>query len=254
VVTATASDVSLTQQGYSSFFRVNATDAAQGPDAAKFLVSVMGAQRIAFIYAENDYGRGLRDQMVPALVALGREPVAVIGIEEGAEMYSHIIAPVRDAEPDAVFLAGYETEGYVVLPELREAGITAPFMASDGCFVYDFVDGSGAWAEGAYVSAITPDSKANADSAWWKAYQALESRNPGTYSLAGYSAMTVLAEGVRRADSLDAPEVAEAMRQGPFDTLVGDISYDANGDVADQRIYIYQVRDGEFVQIQPAVE
>jgi branched-chain amino acid transport system substrate-binding protein len=249
VVTPTASDVSLTQKGYTNFFRVNATDAAQGPVDARFLVEGLGAKRIAVVHADNEYGRGLRGQMVNALRELGAEPAVVIEISEGAPTQAEAVAQIRSAQPDAVFLAGYETEGYILLPELREAGVTVPFMASDGCFLYEFIDGAGPAAEGAYVSGITPDSKLAADANWWREYQELEARNPGTYSVAGYSAMQVIAEGIKKAGSFNAAQVAEAIRNLDLETLVGRVSYNAVGDLEEQRIYIFQVRDGDFVQV-----
>jgi branched-chain amino acid transport system substrate-binding protein len=248
VITPTASDPSLTAQGYENFFRVNATDAAQGPTDARFLVNELGAQRIVVVHANNDYGRGLQREIVKALADLGRPAVAVIEIQEAVNSHADVIPGIRNANPDAIFLAGYETEGYILLPELREAGIDVPFMASDGCFLYEFIDGAGPAAEGAYVSAITPDPKVVADAQWWRDYQEVESRNPGTYSIAGYSAMTVLAEGVKRARSLDAMAISQALKQGELTTLVGKITYDERGDLEDQRVYIFQVRDGEFVQ------
>jgi branched-chain amino acid transport system substrate-binding protein len=165
-----------------------------------------------------------------------------------------VLPRIAAANPDAVFLAGYETEGYVLLPEMREAGILATFMASDGCFLYDFVDGSGKWAEGAYVSGITPDPRAVTDQAWWKEYQRLENRNPGTYSIAGYSAMTVLAEGAARAKSLRAADIELVLRSIDLKTLAGDIRFDAKGDLVDQRVYVFQVRDSEFVQVSPVAK
>lgn len=251
VITPTASDPALTQQGFANFFRVNATDAAQGPVDAEFLVKTLGAKRIVVVYARNQYGEGLRDEIVKALDALGQPAVEVLGIEEAADTHAAVLPRIAAANPDAIFLAGYETEGYVLLPELREAGIQATFMASDGCFLYDFIDGSGKWAEGAYVSGITPDPKAVTDQAWWKAYQELENRNPGTYSIAGFSAMAVLAEGVTRAKSLQANEVQQALRQIDLKTPAGQIRFDARGDLVEQRVYIFQVQNGDFVQVSP---
>jgi branched-chain amino acid transport system substrate-binding protein len=252
IVTATASDPALTEQGYRNFFRVNATDAAQGPFDAAFLVNQLKAQRIVVVYAENDYGAGLKEQMVKALESLGQPAVEVIAIKEAADTHAPVIPRIKAANPDVIFMAGYETEGYVLLPELREAGVQATFMASDGCFLYEFIDGSGQWAEGTYVSAITPDPKVVASKDWWNAYQKLESRNPGTYSIAGYSAMMVLAEGAKRAKSLDATAISNALRQGPLSTLVGSLSYDDKGDLKDQRVYIFQVRNNDFQQVLPA--
>ena len=252
VITPTASDPSLTAQGYRNFFRVNATDAAQGPYDADFLVKDLKAQRIVVIYAENDYGQGLKAQVVKALEGLGRPPVEVIGIQEGASTYAPIIPRVKAANPDAIFLAGYETEGYVLLPELREAGIQSNFLAGDGCFLYDFIDGSGPYAEGAYVSGITPDPKVVANRAWWNSYQQLETRNPGTYSIAGYSAMTVLAEGVKRANSLEATAIEQALRSNQLTSLIGSVAYDDRGDLKEQRVYVFQVKNGDFLQVKPA--
>lgn len=249
VVTPTASDVSLTQRGYRNFFRVNATDASQAPVDARFLVQQLGARRIALVHANNEYGRGLRDQMLAALGDLGVQPAAVIEIPEGAPTQAAAVQQVIAAQPDAVFLAGYETEGYVLLPELREAGVTVPFMASDGCFLYEFIDGSGPAGEGAYVSAITPDHRVVTDQQWWKEYQQLESRNPGTYSIAGYSAMAVIAEAAKKAGGFDGARMADAARGLEFDTLVGHISYDAQGDLQDQNVFIFQVQEGDFQQI-----
>lgn len=251
IITPTASDPSLTAQGYSRFFRVNATDAAQGPFDAEFLVNDLGKQRIVVVYAENDYGRGLKEQMVEALNRMARPPVDVISIEEAAGTHAHIISRIREANPDAVFLAGYETEGYVLLPEIREAGIEATFMASDGCFLYDFIDGSGTWAEGSYVSGITPDPKIVADKDWWKSYQQVEGRNPGPNSVGGYSAMRVLAEGVKSAKTLGADDISAAIKQLSFSTLIGDVGYDDYGDLTEQRIYIFRVQDGDFEQVKP---
>ena len=252
VITPTASHPDLTKRGYSNFFRVNATDATQGPVDADFLVNVIGARRVVLVYAENEYGVGLRDEIAHALTGLGQPPADVIAIEEGGATHVSVIPRIKKANPDAVFLAGYETEGYVLLPEMREAGLEVPFMASDGCFLYEFIDGAGKWAEGSYVSGITPDPKVVADKDWWQAYQTLEARNPGTYSVAGFSAMMVLAEGVEQAKSLEAANVAQALRGIDLATLVGRVRYDDAGDLMDPRVYVFQVRDGDFEQVYPS--
>lgn len=187
--------------------------------------------------------------MVAALQDLGIAPAAVIEIPEGAPTQAKAVEQIKALQPDAVFLAGYETEGYVLLPELREAGVVAAFMASDGCFLYEFIDGSGAAAEGAYVSGVTPDPKVAIESKWRSEYQKVEARNPGTYSIAGYSAMAVIAEGARKAGSLDANKLIDAIRSLDFQSLVGRISFDQSGDLKDQRVYIFQVKNGDFSQV-----
>jgi branched-chain amino acid transport system substrate-binding protein len=59
VMTPTASELSLTQKGYTNFFRVNANDATQARIDASFLTDVLGAKRVAIVHTDDPYGRGL---------------------------------------------------------------------------------------------------------------------------------------------------------------------------------------------------
>jgi branched-chain amino acid transport system substrate-binding protein len=251
VITPTASEVSLTKQGYRNFFRVNATDAAQAPALAKFIVEQLGGKRVVVVHADNEYGNGLRDQIANAFKSLNVSPVAIVKIPEAQTTYAKFIAQIKNANPDVVFLAGYETEGMVLLPELRDAGITAKFICSDGCFNSTYVDEAAPASEATYVGAISPDPKIVGDKTWWSDYQKVESRNPDTYSVPGYAAMAVLAEGVKKANTLDARQVADAIRALDLTTLVGKVNYDPSGDLKEQRVYIFQVKDGAFVQVFP---
>jgi branched-chain amino acid transport system substrate-binding protein len=78
----------------------------------------------------------------------------------------------------------------------------------------------------------------------------VEYRNPDTYSVNGYVAMQVLAEGVRKADSLDAGRVADALRSNAVPTLLQDLRFEQNGDLSAPKIWIYQVVNGEFQQVE----
>ncbi len=59
VITPTASEQSLTEKGYTNFFRVNANDAVQAAVDARFLAEHLGARRIAVVHNNTEYGQGL---------------------------------------------------------------------------------------------------------------------------------------------------------------------------------------------------
>ncbi len=88
------------------------------------------------------------------------------------------------------------------------------------------------------------------DAAWFEAYQAVEYRNPDTYSVNGYVAMQVLAKGAELAKSIEADAIAEALRSNPVPTLLDELTFDSEGDLVDPQIWIYQVTDSEFRQIE----
>jgi len=251
VITPTASEVSLTQKGYTNFFRINANDAVQARVDAEFLVNTLGASRVAILHNDDPYGIGLARAVAENLQSMGVEVVTQIQVAVEQSDYSVEVPQVVQANPDAVFYAGYEVECPYLRYALTQAGVTIPFLASDGCFLSATIDESNETAEGIYVSAFGPSPWAAAGDKWIKAYQNVEYRNPDTYSLNGYAAMEVLLKGAEKAGSFDSRAVADAIRSLDFDSLLGHVSYDANGDLKDPTIYIFQVQGGEFVQVFP---
>jgi branched-chain amino acid transport system substrate-binding protein len=251
IVTPTASEVSLTQKGYTNFFRVNANDAVQARADAEFLVNTLKAHRVAVLHNDDPYGVGLAKAVAADLGSLGGEAVTQIQVAVEQSDYKKEVPQVAQAKPDAIFYAGYEVECPYLRYALTKAGVDVPFLASDGCFLSATIDESNETADGMYVSAFGPSPKAIAGDQWIKAYQDVEYRNPDTYSLNGYAAMEVLLNGAAKANSLDGKAVANAIRGLDFDSLLGHVSYDASGDLKSPTIYIFQVQGGEFAQVFP---
>jgi branched-chain amino acid transport system substrate-binding protein len=249
VITPTASEQSLTERGYTNFFRVNANDAVQAAVDARFLVEQLDARRIAVVFNDTEYGQGLARSLKDELVALGAAVVVEIEVEEGQARYEAEVSQIQAANPDAIFYAGYEIEAPYLRTELVRAGVTLPMLCSDGAFLAATIDEADGTAEGMYVSAFAPSPRAVGDEAWFRAYQAVEYRNPDTYSVNGYVAMQVLAEGARQAGTLQADRITEALRRNPIPTLLDDLQFDASGDLVDPQIWIYRVEGGEFQQI-----
>jgi branched-chain amino acid transport system substrate-binding protein len=252
VITPTASEVSLTEKGYRNFFRVNANDATQARVDAEFLVNTLGARRVAVVYNDDPYGQGLGQLIAMELQSLGAEAVVSLQVAVEQSTFVDEIPQIAAAQPDAVFYGGYEVEAPYLRLELVEAGLDIPFLASDGAFLAATIDEAGGAAEGIYVSAFGPSPKTAVDQVWIKEYQAVEYRNPDTYSVNGYSALQVLAEGVNDAGSLDVVQIAGAIRGlTGIETPMGSLSYDAEGDLKDQKIYIFQVQGVDWVQVYP---
>lgn len=250
VITPTASEQSLTARGYTNFFRINANDAVQARVDADFLVNTLNAQRVAVVHNDTEYGRGLADSLVAELQALGAEATLQLEVAEGQARYVEEVAAIQAANADAIFYAGYEIEAPYLRAELAETAVDLPLLASDGAFLAATIDESNGTAEGMYVSAFAPSPRNAADEAWFEAYQAVEYRNPDTYSVNGYVAMQVLADGVRQADSLQVGAIAQAMRGNTLDTILNGLQFNEDGDVVDPQIWIYQVVDSEFQQVQ----
>ncbi len=252
VITPTASEVSLTEKGYRNFFRVNANDKTQARVDAEFLVNSLGASRVAVVYNDDPYGQGLGRLIAGELQALGAQVVVDLQVDVEQSTFPDEIPQIVAAQPDAVFYGGYEVEAPYLRLELVEAGLNIPFLASDGAFLAATIDEASSAAEGMYVSAFGPKPQAAVEETWIREYQGIEYRNPDTYSINGFSALKVLAEGVTKAGTLDATQVAAAIHNlAGISTPMGDLSYNDAGDLQDQKIYIFQVQQGDWVQVFP---
>ncbi len=252
VITPTASEVALTQQGYRNFFRVNAANDLQAKTGAEYLVNKLGAKKVAVLFNDDAYGIDLGKLVAQDLKALGVEVLYTAQVAVEQNRFTDEVAKIQAAGVDAIYYAGYEVECPYLRADLRDAGLAGlTFMASDGCFLAATIDNSDGAAEGMYVTGFAPSPKTAVDQAWVQAYQAVEYRNPDTYSINGYSAMQVLAEGVKKANGMTAAKVADAIRKLDVKTPLGAVQFQDNGDLRTAQIYIFQVKDGQFVQVAP---
>lgn len=252
VITPTASEVGLTQQGYRNFFRVNAANDLQAQTGAEYMVKQLGAKRVAVLYNDDTYGIDLGKLVAEELKGLGAEVPLSLQVLIEQNRFQTEVAKIKDAGVDAIYYAGYEVECPYLRADLRDAGLAGlTFMASDGCFLAATIDNADGAAEGMYLTGFAPSPKTAVDQAWVQAYQAVEYRNPDTYSVNGYSAMQVLAEGVKKAGVLSAAKVSDAIRKLDLNTPLGAVQFQDNGDLRAAQIYVFQVKDGQFVQIAP---
>jgi branched-chain amino acid transport system substrate-binding protein len=252
VITPTASEVGLTKQGFRNFFRVNATNDVQAKVGAEYLVNKLGAKKVAVLYNDDSYGIDLGKLVAVELGRLGAQTTLSLQVKVEQNRFLNEVAKIKAAGADAIYYAGYEVECPYLRADLRDAGLDKlAFMAADGCFLAATIDTVEGAAEGMYVTGFAPSPKTTVDQAWVQAYQAVEYRNPDTYSVNGYSAMQVLAEGARKAGALNAGKIADAIRKLDLTTPLGKVQFQDNGDLRTPQIYLFQVKGGEFAPVAP---
>ncbi len=251
-VTTMASNPAISQQGIETFFRVCPVDSVQGPRDAEFAVQTLGARRISIVHIGGDtYSEGLRDEFTRRAEELGATVVGAHPYEDGAVDFSEIVAQLQAEQPDLLFFSGYYPGGDILLRQMREAGIEAIFLSGDGSFEYGFLREAGKAAEGAYISSLFPDVLATPAMAdWVEEFRETYRFQPGINSPAGYAAMQVILEGIKAAGSTDPAAVATAIRNRTIETPYGPLRYDEKGDLVEQKIPIFVVKEGRFVEWQ----
>ena len=122
---ATSPDLS----GVSSWmFRLSPSDSMTGRKLGELARGQVVRQRVAVVYDNTSYGRGLVE---PFLDGLGLKPVALEPIDPSGDSIDVNIASIARQKPDLVFAVG-TVSGPPVLKALRAHGVNAPVVAGDG--------------------------------------------------------------------------------------------------------------------------
>ena len=236
VISPSATNVTITQQGWTNWHRVIGNDNAQGAADAKFLTSNLGMKAVYVIDDAQDYSKGLADVVKSTLgsVAVGYDEIQVKQTDMSA-----VVAKVQAANADAVFYGGYYTEAGLLIKQLRQAGWQGQFMSGDGAEDPNFVKVAGAAADGAYLSA--PAAPAPAD--FNTKYKALNGSDSGLYSTQSYDATNIFLAALDAGKTSHA-DVNSFIGSYSGTGVIGPISFDANGDITSSTIYAYQVKNG----------
>lgn len=234
-VSSSATNATLTENGWKSFFRGLANDDVQGPSVAKYLVGTAGYKKVCVIQDNTDYGVGLAASITEGLGAAA-DPACAASIKKGDKDFSATVTKISGAQPDAIFYSGYYAEAAPLVQQLRSGGVDATFVSADGTNDPQFVSQAGGSSEGAVLSCPcgpAPDEFATA-------YEELNKQAPGVYSVEAYDLATILVTGIDDG-KLTRPELLEFVRGYSGDGLARHYQWDADGELSSALIWIYEV-------------
>ncbi len=234
-VSSSATNASLTKNGWKTFFRGLANDDVQGPSVAKYLVDTAGYKKVCVVQDNTDYGVGLAKSITAGLGAAA-DPACAASIKKGDKDFSATVAKIAGAQPDAIFYSGYYAEAAPLVQQLRDGNVEATFVSADGTNDPQFVSQAGDAATGAVLSC--PCGPAPEEFA--TAYQELHGQDPGVYSVEAYDLATILATGID-AGKLTRPDLLEYVRGYDGDGLARHYEWDADGELSAALIWVYQV-------------
>lgn len=232
------------------FFRTVFTDAYQGAEAAKFVSENRGIEKVAVLYQQDDYGKGVADAFSKGIEEAGGEVTSSQAYQLGTVNFGSTVGAALKDKPDAIFIGGFYTEAGKIATQIRDSGSDLPIFASDGAASPLFIELAGDAAEGIEVySAFSASDPAAEAAAFVKAFTAKYDKEPSSWAALAYDATYVVADAMTSAESTDRAKVAEAIRntQG-FKGVSGEISFDDQGNrVGD--LTFQRVEDGKFVVI-----
>jgi branched-chain amino acid transport system substrate-binding protein len=238
----------LTEQGFDNVFRTCGRDDVQGQYAANYVIDNNLAQKIAIIHDKSAYGKGLADEFKKELNAKGVEEVMYEAINAGDKDFTALITKMKDAGIDLIYHGGYHTEAGLIVRQARQQGMDATMMSGDALVDKQYWEITGDTGEGTLMT-FAPDPRKSPAAAEVVARFEAEGYNPEGYTLYTYAAIQAFVDAAKKAGSTEPEEVAAALQEGTFETVLGQIAFNEKGDVEEPKYVMYQWKDGQYSEL-----
>jgi branched-chain amino acid transport system substrate-binding protein len=235
----------FTERGLWNTFRTCGRDDQQGVVAGAYLAENFKDAKIAVIHDKTPYGQGLADETKKALNGAGVTEAMYEGINVGDKDFSALIAKMKDAGVSAVYYGGLHTEAGLIMRQLADQGLKATFMSGDGIVSNELASIAGDAVDGTLMT-FAPDPRKNPNAKDIVEKFRAAGFEPEAYTLYSYAAVQIIADAAKAAGDTDTTKVAEAAKaKGPWKTAIGDISFDAKGDITRPDYVMYTWKKGD---------
>jgi branched-chain amino acid transport system substrate-binding protein len=239
-----------------NYIRVVTTDNIQGPAGAQYIYKVLGKKSVYVIDDTETFGKGVADAFAAEFTKEGGTVVKHDAAPKTTQDYVSIMTAAKALNPEAIYFGGVTaTGGARILLAAAQAGLgDVPYVGPDG-----INDGSGATKD-SFLNLAAAAAKNSYSTlagigdfpgrAQFAAdYKAEYSIDPTGYAGTGFACAQVVLDALKRAGATAADKSAlrEAVRAAGTDTtakyttIVGDITFDANGDTSQKIVSIYSV-------------
>lgn len=248
MISGSATNPALTEQGFKTVFRVVGRDDQQGPAVANYLLTQKKPKVAAVIDDATAYGEGLANEVEKTLKAAG---VQVLPREKGTDKtvdWKAVLTKIKAKKPDVVFYGGMDATGGPLLKQARELKIGAVFSFGDGACTDKMAELAGEAAEGLICSQAGIPVQA-AGKKFLEGYKAKFNIDPILYSPFTYDAAKMLVAAMQKADSADPAKYLPALAALDYNGASGNIQFDAKGDRKDAEMTVFTLKGGKITPL-----
>jgi len=242
MISGSATNPKLTEQGFKVVFRTVGRDDQQGPAVAAYVANELKAKKVAIADDATAYGEGLANEVEKTLKAAGVNVVAREKTNDKATDFKAILTKMKGKSPDVIFYGGMDATGGPMLKQARELGIKAQFAYGDGACTSEMSKLAGPASEGMICSqAGIPTQMASKE--FQDAFKA-KYGEVKQYAPFFYDATKILIAAMQAADSTDPAKYLPKIAEIKFDGATGHIEFDEKGDRKDAEMTIFQMKNG----------
>ena len=250
IVTASASNAQLQNQGNKCWHRIIPNDNVEGSQGADWLART-GAKKVFVLSDLSTYGAGVAGTMAAELTKKGVKVVK--GGVDGTttKNYGPIAQTIAASGADALFYGGYDAQAALLAKSLQSAGFKGRTVSGNGAKDSIFTKGSGSAGNGWYFTCGCQDATTAAPAkAFTAAYSAMFKTPPSTYSPEAYDAANLLIDSISKASASAAAtrtSVMTALNAEDFKGITTTIKFAPNGEVQSKSLIVNLFRQEKGV-------
>jgi branched-chain amino acid transport system substrate-binding protein len=243
--------------GKRNYARVVAADDYQGA-ADAVLAKSLGVKKVFILNDKEAYGLGVASNFRNAATKLGLKVVGFTAWDGKASSYEALAVKIKASGAQGVFLGGLICEnGGKLIKDIR-AGVASSvkIMAPDGFTpVSATVQESGNAAEGATISVAGLPNTAlkGAGKAFVQAFTKSDHKAPDPYSVYAAQAAEVVIQAIAQSNGTRADIAKQLFKVNLKNSILGNVSFNANGDVTANPVTIYKVVGGKSTTLKVIV-
>lgn len=244
-------------------FRLSILNSWQGIALAEFAVNKVGAQKIALLYDNTEYGKDGRKMLMPPLEKLGIKPVYEGTFGLGDVNFTAQVKGAKDAGAQAVITWSLGAEVARIALEMKKQNYDVPLLGSEAITMANFRSLAGEAAEGTYIADrmraaySDPNPKVKIFmNRYLETYETDPKMAVPSWTITYYDSVMWLAEALNKVGP-DRKKLRDALEQsGTFAGVTG-IEYSFgpdkhNGRSGPDAVHIVMVKDGKLVD--PVIE
>jgi branched-chain amino acid transport system substrate-binding protein len=234
-------------KGKPIYFRTVTTDAFQGPNMANYFADVLKVKSVYVLDDSGAYGVGIADAFQAQAAKRGIKILGRDQLNPKEADYTTTLTKIKALNPDAIYYGGVGQAGvklvkqsYDIIPKVIKSG-------GDGVYGAEILTGGGfPAAEGWYATTASPNLVEEPDAApMVERFAKKYGKQPENYSITAYDAALVIMDAIGRVAAsgkeVTRDAVRDAIEASHVKTLQGEVSFDANGDITNRVISVFQI-------------
>lgn len=251
-ISPTSTNPTIGDVGKGWFFRNCYTDDFQGQYLASYVVpKLLGKNKVAIFYENNDYAIGLKDSFIKGAK---ENNVTVTGVEAYVAKttdFTPQLTKLLSAQPETIFLCGYHPEGALIAGQARKLGFNGPLFGADGIDNVDYIKIGGKAAENTYCTVpFLAESAGPEGKAFAERFKKTYGRDVDWMSANAYDCLDILAQVIAKTGP-DRKKIRDGLaainsEANGFKGITGLTYFDKKGNCF-KPAFVKMVKGGKFV-------